>query len=194
MRFFSVFAKCNYRYVHCFADNERMGLFAFRASSPPLVIVQDAFCMVSRHSVESELAFVSTTTLVVGYFAVAEAATIFGFEERTFHTITWCRFHLMDSVVNISSAIRSASLAKAGYANSLSCCVGGLCQHREHEVRANFCLPILAGRGLHHRSFPSFVGGENNYRIAQIAGCFNHYLTFSKNYVYTIDRSSRDMG
>lgn len=112
MHFFSVFAKCNYRYVHCFADNERMGLFAFRASSPPLVMVQDAFCMVSRHSVESELAFVSTTTLVVGYFAVAEAATIFGFEERTFPTITWCRFHLMDSVVNISSAIRSASLAR----------------------------------------------------------------------------------
>lgn len=109
---FSVFAKCNYRYVHCFADNERMGLFAFRASSPPLVMVQDAFCMVSRHSVESELAFVSTTTLVVGYFAVAEAATIFGFEERTFPTITWCRFHLMDSVVNISSAIRSAFLAR----------------------------------------------------------------------------------
>lgn len=89
-----------------------MGLFAFRASSPPLVMVQDAFCMVSRHSVESELAFVSTTTLVVGYFAVAEAATIFGFEERTFPTITWCWFHLMDSVVNISFAMRSASLAR----------------------------------------------------------------------------------
>ena len=89
-----------------------MRLFALRASSPLLVMVQDAFCMVSRHSVESELAFVSTTTLVVGDFAIAEATTIFGFEERTFPTITWCRFHLMDSVVNISSAIRSASLAR----------------------------------------------------------------------------------
>lgn len=58
-----------------------MRLFTLRASSPPLVMMQDAFCMVSRHLVESELAFVSTTTLAVGYFAVAEAANIFIFEE-----------------------------------------------------------------------------------------------------------------
>lgn len=82
-----------YCYIHCLADNERMRLFALRASPPPLVVMQDAFCMVSRHSVESELAFVSTTTLVVGDFAIAEATTIFGFEERTFPTITWCWFH-----------------------------------------------------------------------------------------------------
>lgn len=58
-----------------------MRLFALRASSPPLVMMQDAFCMVAIHLVESELTFVSTTTLAVGYFAVAEAANIFIFEE-----------------------------------------------------------------------------------------------------------------
>ena len=70
-----------YCYIHCLADNERMRLFALRASPPPLVMMQDAFSMVSIHLVESEFAFVSTTTLSVGYFAVAEAANIFIFEE-----------------------------------------------------------------------------------------------------------------
>ncbi len=70
-----------YCYIHSLADNERMRLFAFRASPPPLVMMQDAFCMVAIHLVESELAFVSTTTLAVGYFTVAEAANIFVFEE-----------------------------------------------------------------------------------------------------------------
>ena len=44
-------------------------------------MMQDAFCMVAIHPIESELAFVSTATLAVGYFAVAEAANIFVFEE-----------------------------------------------------------------------------------------------------------------
>ena len=44
-------------------------------------MMQDAFSMVAIHLVESEFAFVSTTTLSVGYFAVAEAANIFIFEE-----------------------------------------------------------------------------------------------------------------
>ena len=70
-----------YCYIHCLADNERMRLFALRASPPPLVMMQDAFCMVTIHLIESELAFVSTATLAVGYVAVAEAANIFIFEE-----------------------------------------------------------------------------------------------------------------
>lgn len=70
-----------YCYVHCFADNKRMRLFAFRASSPLLVVVQDTFRMIFCHPVESEHAFIPTTTLVVGDFAIAEAAYIFIFEE-----------------------------------------------------------------------------------------------------------------
>lgn len=58
-----------------------MGLVTLCTSPPPLVMMQDAFCMVAIHLIESELAFVSTATLAVGYFAVAEAANIFIFEE-----------------------------------------------------------------------------------------------------------------
>lgn len=88
-----------------------MGLLAFRPSSPNLVMMQDALCMIVCHPIESELAFVSTATLAVGYFAVAETATIFGFEERTFPTITWTLSHYI-SFVNIASAMRSAFSAR----------------------------------------------------------------------------------
>ena len=78
---FSVFTKCSYCHVHRFADSERMELTALCSSSPFLVMMQDTFCKAALHLIESELAFVPTTTLVVGYFAVAEATIIFGFEE-----------------------------------------------------------------------------------------------------------------
>lgn len=65
MRIFSIPTKCNYRYVHRFANNERMGLVALCSSSPPLVVMEDAFCVIFRHSVESKLALITTTTFFV---------------------------------------------------------------------------------------------------------------------------------
>ena len=82
-------------------------------------------------------------------------------------------------------------LGKAGYANSLSCCVGGLCQHRDYmRFGQTFVCPYLLGEAYAIDILSKFVGGENNYRIAQIAGCFSHYLTFLKITSIPSDRSS----
>ena len=77
----SAFTKCSYCDVYGFPHDERVGLFTLRASSPLLVVVQDTFRMIFCHPVESEHAFIPTTTLVVGDFAIAEATNIFIFEE-----------------------------------------------------------------------------------------------------------------
>ncbi len=102
---FSVFTKCSYCHVHRFADSERMELTAPCSSSPFLVMMQDTFCKAALHLIESELAFVPTTTLVVGYFAVAEATIIFGFEEGVLlPTITRAGF-ILNALYSKSSVL-----------------------------------------------------------------------------------------
>lgn len=127
---FSVFTKCSYCHVHRFADSERIELTALCSSSPFLVMMQDTFCKAALHLIESELAFVSTTTLVVGYFAVAEATIIFGFEEGVLPTITRA-----DCILNALYSKSSVLLTrcKSNFHNAPAHRTNSSCQQYDHK-------------------------------------------------------------